>query len=43
MIKIKLRPELVPIINDWSPDFDPLTYTWYVEMEDGMIIQNLSI
>ena len=24
MIKIKLRPELVPTISDWSPDFDPL-------------------
>ena len=31
MIKIKLRPELVPAISDWSLDFDPLAYTWYVE------------
>ena len=31
MIKIKLRPELVPTISGWSPDFDPLAYTWYVE------------
>ena len=43
MIKIKLRPELVPTINDWSPDFDPLTYTCTLKMKDGMIIQNLSI
>ena len=31
MIKIKLRPELIPTISDWSPDFNPLDYLWYIE------------
>ena len=31
MIKIKLRQEHVPTISDWSPDFNPLDYLWYVE------------